>query len=180
MATESKSIYQRAGEWGIPFGLYMACTAVASIFADKFPPLAYVFMILLVCTPIVVYNFQRRKFIEDGGFGEHSSLWMLGIMLFILGSVISGFIVYLVLQYIRPNYMYEQGQAAIDAYSKMPQMANSDMLLVLRRMVNERLMPSAIEVVFDAFWFIAFGGSVVSAITAIFARRSANKKGTPS
>lgn len=180
MATETKSIYQRAGEWGIPFGLYMACTAVASIFADKFPPLAYVFMILLACTPIVVYNFQRRKFIEDGGFGEHSSLWMLGIMLFILGSVISGFIVYLVLQYIRPNYMYEQGQAAIDAYSKMPQTANSDMLLVLHRMVNERLMPSAIEVVFDAFWFIAFGGSVVSAITAIFARRSVNKRGTPS
>ncbi len=169
--TPKKSIYQRAGEWGIPFGLYMACTAVASIFADKFPPLGYVFMILLVCTPIVVYRFQRQKFIEDEGFTEHAGLWMLGIMLFILGTVVSSFIVYLVLQYVRPGYMYEQGQAAIDAYSKIPQMQDSDMLKVLRRMVDERLMPSPIEVVFDAFWFIAFGGSIISAITAIFARR---------
>lgn len=175
--TPDKTIYQRAGEWGIPFGLYMACAAVASIFADKFLPLGYVFLIMLLCTPVVVYRLQRLKFVEDKGTTDHAALWMLGILLFILGMIVSGTVVYLVLQYIRPAYMYEQAQAAIEAYSKLPQMADSDMLRVLRRMVDEHLMPSPIQVVFDAFWFVAFGGSVLSAVTAIFARRPLDTAG---
>jgi hypothetical protein len=133
-------------------------------------------MILLVCTPIVVYRFQRQKFIEDGGFGDHSALWMLGIMLFILGTVISGFIVYLVLQYLRPDFMYEQAQTALELYGKSAQAQDSEMLRVLQRMVDDHLLPSPIQVVFDSFWFIAFGGSVISAITAIFARRTLKLK----
>lgn len=175
MARTSKSIYQRAGEWGVPFGLYLACAAVASIFADLFPPLSFLFLIMLMGTPVLVYAFQRRKFIEDDGFAEHAALWMLGIMLFILGTVLASFIVYLVLQYVRPNYMYEQAQAAIEAYSKIPQARDSEMFIVLQRMVEKGMLPTPIELVFNAFWFIAFGGSVVSAITAIFARRSIGK-----
>ena len=167
-----KTIFQRAAEWGIPFGLYLACAAMTYIFSDYFSPLLLLFMVMCTCLPVVVYFFQRRKFIEDDGFSEHATLWMLGIMLFILGSVLSGFIVYLVLQHFRPNFMYEQAQAVIDAYSKIPEMADNEMLRVLQQAVNKRLLPSPIETVFNAFWFVTFGGSVLSAITAIFARRS--------
>lgn len=166
-----KSIYQRASEWGLPFGLYMACAAVASIFADWFAPLSLIFFILVLGTPLVVYYFQRRKFIEDDGFTEYAALWMLGILLFILGSIIAGVIVYFVLQYGRPDFMYDQARQVIKAYSEMPQMQDSEMLRVLQRMVDERLMPSPIETVFNAFWFTTFGGSVTSAITALIAQR---------
>ena len=160
----------------MPFGLYMACTAGASIFADRFPPLAFLFFFLLLGTPVVLYAFQRKKFIEDDGFSEHAELWMLGIMMFILGTVLSSFIIYLVLQYVRPDYLYEQAQAAIEAYSKLPQTRDSELLHVLQRMVDEKLVPTPIELVFNAFWFIAFGGSILSAITAIIARRTLKKK----
>lgn len=169
---QKKSIYQRAAEWGIPFGLYLACAGTTSIFADWFAPLSFLFMALLLGTPLVVYWFQRRKFIEDSGFGEYASLWMLGILLFILGSVVASFIIYLILQYVRPDFMYDQARMVIDAYSKMPEMKDSDLLRVLQRMVNERLLPSPIETVFNAFWFTTFGGSLLSAITALFARRT--------
>lgn len=86
MASSSKSIYQRAGEWGVPFGLYLSCVAVLSIFADWFAPLQLLFMVLLMGLPLVTYYFQRRKFIEDNGFTEYAGLWMLGIMLYILGT----------------------------------------------------------------------------------------------
>ena len=177
MTGQKKSIYQRAGEWGVPFGLYLACAAITSVFADWFAPLSFLFLILLCGTPFVVYYFQRRKFIEDDGFDEHAALWMLGIMLFILGTVLSSFIVYLVLQYFRPNFMYEQAQTVIYSYSKIPEMADNEMLRVLQQAVNKRLLPSPIETVFNAFWFVTFGGSLVSAITAIFARRSLKRGG---
>ena len=38
-------------------------------------------------------------------------------------------------------------------------------------MVNEKLLPTPIEAVFNAFWFITFGGSITSAITALIAGR---------
>lgn len=169
--TEKKSIYQHAAEWGLPFGVYLACAGVASIFTDWFAPLALVFLILLLGIPFIVYHCQRRKFIEDDGFTEYAALWMMGIMLFILGGVVASFIVYLVLQYGRPNFMYEQAHAVIEAYKDLPQMQDSDMLKVIKRMYNEKLMPAPIEVVFNAFWFISFGGSILSALTALVAQR---------
>lgn len=175
MTEPKKSIFQRAGEWGIPFGLYMACTGVASIFADWFIPLSMLFIVLLLGTPLVVYYFQRRKFIEDDGFTEYAALWMLGILLFILGAVVAGLIIFLVLQYGRPDYMYEQAQTVIETYSKMPQFRDSEMLRVIERAVDEKLLPTPIEAVFNAFWFISFGGSLLSAITALIAQRPLKK-----
>ena len=168
---QNKSIFQRASQWGVPFGLYLSCAAVTSIFADYFAPLSVLFMVLLLATPVVVYYFQRRKFIEDDGFTEYAALWMLGILLFILGAVIASFIIYLVLQYGRPNFMYDQAQAVIDAYSKIPQMKDSELLHVIRRMVDENLLPTPIEAVFNAFWFVSFFGSLSSAVTALIAQR---------
>ena len=176
MMEPKRSIFQCAGQWGLPFGLYLSCAAVASIYADWFAPLQLVFLILLLGTPAVAYAFQRRKFIEDNGFTEYAGLWMLGIMLFILGTIISSLVVYLVLQYLRPNYIYEQTQMAIDTYKQLPQMRDSEMLEILQKMVDRRLLPTPIETVFNAFWFITFGGCLVSAVTALVARRSLPKR----
>ncbi len=165
-----RSIYQRASEWGVPFGLYLACAAVAFIFADWFRPLGLIFFTLFIATPVVVYYFQRRKFIEDDGFTEYAALWMLGIMLFILGTILASFIVFFVLHFGRPDFMYDQTRQVIQAYNEVPEMRDSEFVKILQRMVDERRLPSPIEVVFNAFWFITFGGSVTSAITALFAR----------
>ena len=171
MTTTKKSIYQRAGEWGVPFGLYLACAAMASIFADWFMPLQLLFLVLLLGIPAVTYYFQRRKFIEDDGFTEYSGLWMLGIMLFIFGTVLCSFIVFMVLQFGRPNFIYEQTQAAVDLFNAMPQMQDKAILDVLQRAIDERALPTPIEMVMSVFWFVTFGGSLVSALTALFAQR---------
>ena len=172
-----KSIYQRAGEWGFPFGLYLSCAAAASIFADWFVPLNFIFIVLLLGTPIVVYYFQRRKFIEDDGFTEYAGLWMLGIMLFILGTVVASLVVFLILQYGRPGFIYETALGAVDRYSKMPQMQDSEMLQVIKRAIDEKMLPTPIETVFNAFWFITFAGSLLSALTALAAQRPLRRPG---
>lgn len=172
-----KSIFQRASEWGVPFGLYLACGGMSFIFADWFAPLGLVFFVLFFATPIVVYYFQRRKFIEDDGFTEYSALWMLGIMLFMLGTVLASFIIFLVLQYGRPDFMHDQVTHFIKAYSEIPNKDDNEVMLlsILQRMVDEQRLPTPIEVVFNAFWFITFGGSVTSAITALIAKRKLKK-----
>ncbi len=176
MERVKKNIFQRAAEWGIPFGLYLASAGTSAIYADLFPPLSAIFLVLLLGTPLVTYYFQRRKFIEDDGFTDYSSLWMLGILLFILGTVLASCIIFVVLQYLRPGYIYETAQAAIDAYSKMPEMKGSEFLVLLQEIVEQKMLPTPIEAVFNAFWFITFGGSITSAITALFAGRRLKKR----
>lgn len=171
MMEKKKSIFQQAGEWGIPFGLYLSCGAVAFIFADWFAPLSMVFFVLMLCTPLVSYYFQRRRFIQDDGFTEYSALWMLGIMLYLLGTLVASLTAYLVLQYVRPGFIYDHAAAAIEVYSKMPQMRDSEMLEVLQMMVDKHRLPTPIEMVFNVYWLVTFVGSVTSALTALLAQR---------
>ena len=168
----TRSIFQCASQWGVPFGLYLSCAAVTSIFADYFAPLNLLFFLLVLATPAVVYYFQRRKYIDDNGFTEYSALWMLGIMLFILGLLISSVIAFLVMQYGRPDFIYEQAQKAIQVYSEMPEMRDSELVKSLQLMVDRKILPSPIEMVFTMFWLVSFVGSIVSAITAFIVQRS--------
>lgn len=171
-----KSIFQRAAEWGIPFGLYLACAAMTYIFSDYFPPQSLLFIVMCLCIPMVVYFFQRRKFKEDDGFTEYAGLWMLGIMLFLLGTLVASFIVYLVLQHVRPTFMYEQAQVIINTSKEVPGAIDKELVQIIKRMVDEKLMPSPIEIVMSMYWLVTFMGSLISAITAIFAHRSINRR----
>lgn len=166
---KKKNIFQLAGEWGFPFGLYMGCAGTASIYSDLYPVLSLVFVAMLAGIPLVVYRLQRRKFIEDDGFTEYSGLWMLGIMLFICGTIVSSLVIALVLQYARPDFMYVQAGRTIEMMGGQAQYA--EVKQVLQRMIDEQLMPSGVDVVMSMFWFITFGGSVLSALTALIARR---------
>lgn len=170
MMEPKKTIFQRAAEWGIPFGLYLACAAVASIFTDWFPPLSIIFWLMVLAIPVVVYYFQRRKFKEDDGFTEFSALWMMGILLFILGGIIASFIAYLVFQYGRPEFLYDMGRIILETNQKTPGIVDQTTADVIKDLVDKRLMPTPIDMVFSMFWFLTFGGSLVSALTAIIAR----------
>lgn len=176
MREQRPSIYQKASVWGFPFGLYLACAGVASVFMDWFQPLAFVFMVLALGTPLVAYYFQRRYFIEEDGFTEYAALWMLGIILFMLGTVLASFIMFLVIQFVRPEFVYDQAKEVIRSYSEVPELRDGELVRVLRRAVDERMLPSPIETVFNAFWFVTFGGCVTSAITALLARRPIPKR----
>lgn len=171
-----KSIFQRAAEWGIPFGLYLACAAMTYIFSDYFLPLSMLFLVMCLFTPVIVYYFQRRKFIEDDGFSEYAATWMLGIMLYLLGTLVASLIVYLVLQYVRPTFMYEQAQVIINASKDNPDMKDSEMLNIIKLMVDKKLMPSPIEIVMNMYWLVTFMGSFTSAFTAWPARSKIRRR----
>jgi len=172
----NNSIYQRAARWGVPFGLYMAVTAATGICGDLLPGMALLSLVMLVGTPVLVYRYQRRQFIDEDGMSEYAALWMLGILLFVLGAIIASLIVYLLLQYGRPGYLTTQMQAMIDTYSAMPQFKDDETLRTLQRMLDKGMMPTPIEMVFNAYWFITFTGSMTSAVTALLAQRPLKKK----
>ncbi|MBO7610271.1 MAG: DUF4199 domain-containing protein [Muribaculaceae bacterium] len=170
---ERKSLYKQAAENGIPLGLYMSTISLMTIYADIVPFFSVIAIVLLFAGPVVIYRFQRKYFIEQGGMAEYAALWMLGIMMVIFGAIITGAVTYCVIEFVRPNYLYDQAQATLDAYNALPEMRAKlgDMLDIMQAMVEQNALPSAIELVFNMFWFVTFSGSVLSAITAAFASR---------
>lgn len=170
---EPKSVFKQAAENGIPLGLFMTTISLLMLYADAMPVFSVIAMVMLFAGPIVIYRFQRRYFVEMSGMAEYASLWMLGIMMVIFGAIITGAATYCVLQFVRPNYIYDQAQATIDAYNAIPEMKVklADFLDVMQKMVDQNALPSPIEMVFNMFWFVTFSGSVLSAVTAAFASR---------
>ena len=92
-------------------------------------------------------------------------------MLFILGLIISSFVAYMVLQYGRPGFIYEQAQKAIEVYNAMPEMRDGELVKALQLMVDRHILPTPIEMVFSMFWLVSFLGSVTSAITAFIVKK---------
>ena len=166
--------YRRPAENGIPFGAYMSAMAVGSVFADRMPLLALAVLVMMVATPVVVYRFQRRYFIDEQGFTEYAALWMMGIMMFIFGALIAALVTYFTVKLARPDFIYDQAIQVINTYSQMPEFKDSEMVTVLQKMVDEGLLPTPIETVFNMFWVVTFGGAILSAITALVAQRRIN------
>ena len=50
-------------------------------------------------------------------------------------------------------------------------MKDSELLSVLQQAIDEKVLPTPIEMVMSTFWFVTFFGSLVSAVTAWIAQR---------
>lgn len=167
---EQKSVFRLGAECGLPMGCYLSVMSVASVFADRLPMLGLVVMVMLFATPLVIWYFQRRYWRESEGMAEYSAMWMLGILTMIYGALITGLVTWCVVEWGRPDFLYDQLQNAIDAYRKMPELKNNEILDVMQKAIDTNALPSTIEMVSNMFWLTAFGGSLVSAVTAAFAR----------
>ena len=170
-SNEQTSLFQRAGKAALPFGGLMSVISLSMVFADRFAPLGTVAIVLLLALPFVVEHSQRKIFVAEEGMTEFAALWMHGILLFILGGLITGLVTYLVLQNTRPDFAYEQVNAMLEVYDTMPEFKDSEFVDVLRRARDNDLLPSPIEMVFNTFWLVSFTGSLLSAFTALIAQR---------
>ena len=170
---ERKSVFKRGAECGVPMGLYMSTISLMSLFTDKVPLFSLAVIVMLFVGPYIIYRFQRHYFIEENGMTEYAALWMQGILMVVYGALITGAVTYLVLQYIRPSYIYDQAQMAIDTYNAIPSMKAQlgEILDVMQQAIDQNALPTPIELVFQMFWFVTFSGCMLSSITAAFASR---------
>jgi len=168
---ELPSLYRCAAYWGIPFGLTLSIIAVGTIFSDKMALLPMLVMLLMLSLPWLLYRYQRRYMKLTAGQAPFAALWMLGIVVCLCGALIASLVAYCAIEFIRPDYLYEQAAQVIDAYGKVPQLANDQFIDVLKKAVAQNALPSHIDVVMGMFWACTALGSVTSAFTGALACR---------
>ena len=174
-----KSIYRRAAELGIPAGVYLTVAMLSIVFGDKLPPLFLVAVLLLLVSPIGLYRMQRQRFVEEYGFSDYASLWMLGIVVTLCGSLIMVLVAYVVIETMRPNWIYELAQYQIAAGINSPNVDLRESATVIKNVVDRGLIPRVIDTLVMMFWVTTSMGSVVSSLTAIIAVKIPYKGGTP-
>lgn len=168
---EYKSLYRRAAEQGVPMGMVLTVLAVSVILADVQPWLSWVALALVVSMPFYTWRLMRQYFVEEQGFPNFSSLWMMGILTFIYGSLLAGLASWAVMTWVRPNYIYDTMQQMIALYSSNPSEDAQLLVDVLRSMIAQGKMPRPIEMVMTAFWLTSFAGSMLSLVVAIVVPR---------
>ncbi len=167
---DSKSIYRAAGKLGIPAGIYLSVLSAAVVFSDRASLIPIVALALMVCLPIVVYRLQRNAHKADPTT-PYAGIWLLGMMTLIFGSLICALVTYVVITFLRPDFISEQVQAAVNLYSQTPELRDSSMVQTMRMAMQEGLLPTPIEYVVQMFWMTSFVGSLLSALLAVPAVR---------
>ncbi|MBR5087322.1 MAG: DUF4199 domain-containing protein [Muribaculaceae bacterium] len=172
----NKNVFVKSAELGVPFGALLLAASMSQLYFDKIQPLAYVTLLVAIVAPIVIYRFQRKRFIESDGFAIYSELWTLGIFTTIGGALICGLITYGVITLFRPDFLYEQAQLFIDLYKEQPVKQMQEVVDVMEKMVKNNLLPTPIDYCMQMFWLTTSLGCIGSAVTAFFAGKTNLKK----
>jgi len=171
-----KNVFIRSAELGVPFGCLLTVASLALIFGDKLPFVSSLALIVAIAAPVVIYYWQRKRFVESDGFATFSELWTLGIFTTIGGALICALLTYGAITYFRPDFLYEQAQMVVDTYKQLPQSQAHEVANVFEKMIKNNMLPTAIDFCMQMFWLTASLGCLGGAITALIASKVPIKK----
>ena len=103
----------------------------------------------------------------------------MGILIFMCGSLIACGVSWAVMEYLRPNFFYEQAQHIITQYEATPERfadGMQEVVTTLRMVIEKQGAPRSIDLALTGFWFCSFAGSLlsafISALIKIFGKRN--------
>ena len=167
---EVKSIYRVGAEKGAWFGIYLSVLSIMLMYGFDSVLLMYASIALFLGIPGVAYFYIRKYHVSLHCMSQFSALWMLGILIFLFGSLICGVVTYVWMQYVEPTFIYDQVQMAIKLYESVPG-ENARMLTdILKQAVENHMLPSAIDIVIEMIMLTTFVGSIISMIISAIVR----------
>lgn len=176
---EVKNVYRQGADDGLLFGALLTAVSLCFIYSGTSAIVAFLAIMLLLMLPVVLFVMQRRYAVKMNGIIDVSSLWMLGLMISLCGSLICGAVTYMWLNFIEPAFIYDQVQGAIEVWRSVPEMQNDSFVNDMQIAIEKGLLPSAIEFVMNMILLTTFFGSMVSLLLAGIVRfllKCENKK----
>lgn len=165
-----KSIYRRAADNGLVFGIILSVLFLLFVFSGSMPLLSFLALAMFVAVPGLIFYFLRRCFTEEKGLTTFSGLWSLGILIFLFGSLICSVVTYIYLQYIEPTFIYDQARMALTLYQSIESMKGSELVTVMEQAITQNMLPTPIQFVFQMIWMTTFSGSILSMIISVIVR----------
>ena len=162
-------VYREGANKGVIVGVYLSVIFLCAVLSDYVPLLSLVAILLMLGVPFFIYKKYQRV-------ADFSSLWMLGIALFLGGSLICSLVTYATLEYALPDYIYNQAEKALELYQQMPQIKDSELTKYIKTAIENGLLPTPIEFAIEMLWLTSFSGSMLSLLLAAIIRAFNNKQ----
>lgn len=164
-----KNVFIKSAELGVPFGLLLLVASAAMLYADKLSLLSIVTLTIALLAPLVIYRWQRQRYVRSAGFSTFSELWTLGIFTTMGGALICALVTYGLITCLRPDFVYEQAQYVVEAYKHMPGAEAKEFATTIEKAIKSNILPTPIDFCMQMFWLTASLGCVGGAITALIA-----------
>ncbi len=163
---KDKNVYSQGAENGVMVGLYLTAVSMLMFYGTASGLLSLLSVLMLLGFPALLYVIERRYQRACGGCADVPTLWLLGLVSTLCGSLVCGLIDYAWLQWVSPGFILDQANAAIEAYEKLPDMRDTELVKSLHRAIELGMLPTPIEFVVNMILFTTFAGSLLSLVAA--------------
>lgn len=176
MVDEQKSIFRRGADTGLYFGLYLSVLYMCMTHSVSSPMLNLLALIMMVGVPVIIYKCLRRMYVEEEGESIFSTLWMYGILIFFFGSLISATVLIVYLRWLNPGVIVEQLQTSIEILNTSGLPVGKEIATQLTQMIEQKALPSAVEIGIRTISSSVFTGMLLSMIVAAIVKARRYKK----
>ena len=112
-------VYREGAYKGVPMGIYLTLIFLFTVWSEKSSLLSLAGLAMLCYTPFFAYRLIAKTHKKYFCTSDFASLWMLGISIFIGGSMICALCSYAYLQYIDSDFIYRQTVNAVELYREL-------------------------------------------------------------
>ena len=172
----NKSVFQLGAENGISFGLYLSAIFLLLVYGNASLILNLVGLILIFAIPLRIFRYMRKFHVSQNGNTNYSQVWTLGMLTFLCGSLICALVTYIWLDFIKPDFIYEQAMSVLAVYEQKPELRDNEFVKILRQAIEDKLLPTPIEFVFQMLSFSFSAGVILSFLLSPFARIGGRRK----
>lgn len=177
--SQHHSVYTLGANDGWKMGLYLSAMFLLQSEGFIRGPLLILGNLLLLGLPFFSYWLLRRAFTASNGVNSFSAVWLHGILMFLCGSLIMASIAYVYMRFIKPDFIVDQIHLAAEAYRSLGTAQTDQFAHQLERLIDEHLVPSAIQMALSFLWLCSFLGSILSMVLTLIVRavpiKGANK-----
>lgn len=170
------SVYRRGAEDGLGFGIYLSFLMLAMMLTFHEPLLSLVSLAMIIGVPFLAYRSLRRGVRGRQYGGRFSEAWMHGISVFFFGALIMGLVMYVYIRFFDPDYIADNVRHAIVVLRDNPSADSMETARRLQMMIDKKLLPGPIQLVFATIWLVVFTGSLLSMLLSMIAINSERKR----
>ncbi len=164
-------VYREGAYKGVIMGIYLTLLALLTMWSEHSALLSAASLAMLCYIPFFAYRIMCKTHKKYFCTSDFASLWMLGIAIFIGGSMICALCTYAYLQYIDTDFIYRQATNAVELYKELDPENTSGLTDIIQGIIDNNLLPSPIEVAVEMLWMTTFFGSLLSMLLSAIIRK---------
>lgn len=155
-------------------GIYLIVMSASLVASVRMPATMLLLALLLMFMPAVLYLLLRRMYREQPANRSFPAVWTAGIVTTLCGTLICGIVTAAWLLLVQPDFFAQYLHSAIAMVEQSGQEAEyAEQVGMMRRALDEGVVPSPMRFVFSMMWATVFFGSILSMLCAWLLRMRA-------